>query len=281
MRFTVRMTTGTPSRPRRTTRTAVGRRSRTLRIRIGSEVKNLREDAGLSIRRLAAAAGIDDGYLSQVERGIREPSLTVLVAIAEALGGDASVRLYPGTGPRLRDPIQARIVEEVLRTADPRWQAHVEVPVHRPARGVIDVVLRLRDRETFLAIEVHSELRRLEQQIRWAAEKAESLPSADIWPRDDLSTPVIHRVLILRRTRTNRELAHRFSATLATAYPAPAPEAYRALVGAGSPWPGSTFLWATVDGDTASLSDLPISRAGPHPTAPHRTGPTQGHMARP
>lgn len=254
------MSSGTPSRPRRTTRTAIGRRSRTLRIRIGAEVKNLREDAGLSIRRLAAAAGIDDGYLSQVERGIREPSLTVLVAVATALGGEASVRLYSGTGPRLRDPIQARIVEEVLRIADPRWQGYVEVPVHRPARGVIDVVLRQRDEAVFLAIEVHSELRRLEQQIRWATEKAESLPSADLWPRDGLLTPAIHRVLILRRTRTNRELADRFMAILRTAYPSPAVEAYQALIGAGSPWPGSTFLWARVEGDVARLSDRPISR---------------------
>ena len=80
----------------------------------------MREDAGLSRRALATAAGVDDRYLGQLERGEREPSITVLVALASALGGDTHVRLYPGTGPRLRDPLQARIVEGLLRIADAR-----------------------------------------------------------------------------------------------------------------------------------------------------------------
>jgi len=157
----------------------------------------MRLDAGLSIRRLAAEAGIDDGYLGQCERGEREPSLTVLVAIATALGGDAHVRVYPGTGPRLRDPIQARIVEALVRAADPRWIRHVEVPVYRPARGVIDVVLEDTESHAVLAIEIHSELRRLEQQIRWANEKSAALPSAKFWSTDSERSADIHRVLIL------------------------------------------------------------------------------------
>jgi len=229
----------------------------------------MRLDAGLSIRRLAAEAGIDDGYLGQVERGEREPSLTVLVAIATALGGDTNVRLYPGTGPRLRDPIQARIVEALLRAAHPRWLPRVEVAVFRPARGVIDVVLQDRERPTVVAIEVHSELRRLEQQLRWAGEKAASLPTAAFWSIEPAGNAVepagnavesatnaaIHKLLILRSTRANRELAERFSHTLAVAYPASAIDAYRALTEPIVTWPGSALLWATVDGDEARLLD--------------------------
>ena len=81
----------------------------------------MRLDAGLSQRRLAAMASIDHGFLSLIERGLREPSLAVLVAIATALGGDVSLRLFPGTGPRLRDPIQARITEALVRILDARW----------------------------------------------------------------------------------------------------------------------------------------------------------------
>lgn len=215
----------------------------------------MRLDAGLSIRRLAAEAGIDDGYLGQVERGEREPSLTVLVAIATALGGDAHVKLYPGTGPRLRDPIQARIVEVLLRAAHPRWIRHVEVAVYRPVRGVIDVVLQDRETPTVIATEVHSELRRIEQQLRWAGEKSAALPSAEFWSTDPERLPDIHRLLVLRATRTNRELAERFAHTLAVAYPASASDAYRALTEPDVLWPGPALLWATVDGDETRLLD--------------------------
>ncbi len=215
----------------------------------------MREDAGLSRCRLSAAADIDDGYLGQVERGEREPSLTVLVAIATALGGDAHVRVYPGTGPRLRDPIQARIVEALIRVAHPRWIRHVEVPVYRPARGVIDIVLQDRETPTVIAIEVHSELRRLEQQLRWANEKSAALPSAAFWPTGVRRSPDIHRLLVLRSTRTNRSLANQVAQTLAIAYPADASDACRALTGSGHAWPGSAMLWAMIDGDTTRILD--------------------------
>ncbi len=256
MRLTVCMTSGAPSRPRRSSRSVVGRQARVLRIRIGAEIKRLREDAGLSIRQLAAAAGIDDGYLGQVERGVREPSLTVLVAIATALGGDAHVRLYPGTGPRLRDSIQARIVEAILRAADPRWTKRVEVAVYRPVRGVIDLVLEdpTTSPPVFVAVEVHSELRRLEQQLRWAGEKAESLPSADFWVAQPIKLD-IYRVLVLRQTQANRVLADRFAETIAAAYPTSPTEALRALTEPHIRWPGSAFLWALVEGDAVRLKD--------------------------
>jgi transcriptional regulator with XRE-family HTH domain len=212
----------------------------------------MREDAGLSRRALAAAAGIDDGYLGQLERGEREPSLTVLVALASALGGVANVRLYPGTGPRLRDPVQARIVEALLRIADPRWQRHVEVPVYRPVRGVIDVVLVDRTSSAVVAIEVHSELRRLEQQLRWANEKAAALPSSAIWPSAG-ARPVVHRLMVVRSTRTNRRLAAEFATTLATAYPASAAAAFQALAEPATPWPGDAWVWATLDAESARI----------------------------
>jgi hypothetical protein len=40
------------------------------------------------------------------------------------------------------------------------------VPVERPVRGVIDLVLVHRERPLVVAVEAHSEIRRLEQQIR-------------------------------------------------------------------------------------------------------------------
>ncbi len=212
----------------------------------------MRLDVGLSQRRLAELAAIDHGFLSLIERGLREPSLAVLVAIANALGGSVSVRLFPGTGPRVRDAIQARITEALVHILHPRWTRMVEVPVHRPASGVIDVVAHERVARIILATEIQSELHRVEQQLRWSNEKAESLPSADFWRfiEDD---PKIDRLLILRSTRNNRAIAARFVETLAVAFPADPTAAYRALTTPDAPWPGSALLWATVEGDVARI----------------------------
>lgn len=247
---------GVPERPlitnRKAARTTNGRVSRDMRIAVGGEIRRMRVDAGLSQRRLAALAGIDHGFLSLIERGLREPSLAVLVAIAMALGGTVGVRIHPGTGPRISDPIQARIVEELVRIVDPRWTAMLEVPVYRPSRGVIDLVAHDRTAGVVVAIEVQSQVRRLEQQLRWLNEKADALPSAEFWQFAD-PPPRITRVLVLRSTQANRQLATRFAATLATAYPARSADAHAALTTPDTPWPGSAMLWATVERDVARV----------------------------
>jgi transcriptional regulator with XRE-family HTH domain len=250
--LTRRMTTAS----RHSRRTTVGRRTHEIVAVTGADIKRMRMDAGLSQRRLAQAAGIDHGFLSQVERGIRAPSLAVLVAISTALGGDLWVRVYPGTGPRIRDPLQARMVEAILRDLHPRWTRHLEVPVYRPAHGVIDLVIEDPEASVIGATEVQSELRRLEQQIRWSHEKADALPSAAIW-RFPEPWPRVDRLMIIRNTRTNRAIVERFATTLTTEYPAKTIDAYRSLTTADAAWPGSAMLWISIDGDTARVLERP------------------------
>ena len=239
-----------PSSRKRPT-TLAGRHADDVRRRVGTQLRELRTDAGISQRRLAAAARVDHGFLSQIESGLREPSLSALAALAAVLGADLSVRLYPSTGPRIRDHIQARIGEELLRVAHPVWSRLTEVAVYRPARGRIDLVLHRP--EVVVANEIHSKLQRIEQQLGWATLKAESLPSADFWRFVD-PQPAISRLLIIRSTRATRELAARFEATLATAYPAPAGAIHAAIVD-GAAWPGAGMLWADIDGDSVRIRD--------------------------
>lgn len=49
-------------------------------------VKTLRKELGLSQEAMALEAGIDRTYASQIERGVSNPSLRVICAIAEILG---------------------------------------------------------------------------------------------------------------------------------------------------------------------------------------------------
>jgi transcriptional regulator with XRE-family HTH domain len=243
---------------RRDLRTQTGRTASELRRALGAELKRTRLDAGLSLRGLARAADVTPSHLSEIERGIAEPSLAVLASLARVLGADVSIRLFPGTGPRIRDRFQAPIVEALLREAHPSWKRLVEVPVWRPVRGVIDTVV-VRPGEVAVAIEVHSEIHRLEQQLRWAREKADALPSAEAWSMLLAGAPAVpvSRMLVLRSTRANRDLANAFESTLHAAYPARAADAVRALRDSAAPWPGPALIWADAAAGGARILDRP------------------------
>jgi transcriptional regulator with XRE-family HTH domain len=53
---------------------------------LGAQIRAQRSAAGLSLRELAATARVSNAYLSQIERGLHEPSMRVLAALASALG---------------------------------------------------------------------------------------------------------------------------------------------------------------------------------------------------
>jgi transcriptional regulator with XRE-family HTH domain len=53
---------------------------------LGALIRAQRVTAGLSLRDLADRAQVSNAYLSQIERGLHEPSISVLRAIARALG---------------------------------------------------------------------------------------------------------------------------------------------------------------------------------------------------
>lgn len=61
---------------------------RQLRV-LGDFIKAQRQMAELSLRELAARTNVSNPYLSQIERGLHEPSVRVLKAIAGALNMSA------------------------------------------------------------------------------------------------------------------------------------------------------------------------------------------------
>jgi transcriptional regulator with XRE-family HTH domain len=64
---------------------------------LGEIVRRQRELSELSMRQFAALAGISNPYLSQIERGLREPSEHVAEAIAKVLQTSVSA-LYKEAG---------------------------------------------------------------------------------------------------------------------------------------------------------------------------------------
>lgn len=89
---------------------------------LGEIIRRQRELGELSMRQFAELAGISNPYLSQIERGLREPSEKVLDAIARSLDVSAE-SLYEQAG---MSPVDAEEVEAAVRTAvreDPRLTA--------------------------------------------------------------------------------------------------------------------------------------------------------------
>jgi transcriptional regulator with XRE-family HTH domain len=242
------------------TRTAVARetdrRSRRMAMTLGEDIRRLRMDASISTARLAEAVGVDRSHLARTESGQARPSTSVLIAIGVALGADFSVRYFAGSGPRLHDRFQAAMIEAFLRALDPRWRISLEVPISSPSRGVIDIVLTDSESGITIAAEAQSELRRIEQQIRWHAEKALGLAAlqgaAPAGP--DVA---VSRLLILRSTRATREIARQFEATLHTAYPARSDDVVTALTTPSGSWPGPGIAWMHLHGTFATLMRFP------------------------
>lgn len=61
-----------------------------VRQRIGWNLRRLRKERGVSQEDFATDSGFDRGYISGVERGVRNPSVLVLERIAAALGVDVA-----------------------------------------------------------------------------------------------------------------------------------------------------------------------------------------------
>ncbi|NJD28359.1 MAG: helix-turn-helix transcriptional regulator [Chloroflexi bacterium] len=219
-------------------------RAATVRARLLHDLRTLCADAGISIRELSRASGVPNGYLARVFQGEAQPSLETYAKLGGPLGADLSARLYPNTGPEIRDRHQAGILEWLLGVLHPRWRPFSEVRVWQPSKGWIDAVLHEARATLAVATEIESELRRLEQQVRWHEEKALALPSWRDW--EELGEPAISRLLIVRRTRATRAVAREFARQLALAFPAHPDDAMAALTGT-TPWPGPALVWVTVD----------------------------------
>jgi transcriptional regulator with XRE-family HTH domain len=92
--------------------------------RLGEFIRAQRQINQLSQRELARLSDLSDTYMSQIERGLHEPSIRVLRALAESLGIQPSQLLnyaagLPVEGIDEQSPVR---VEEAIR-ADGRFTA--------------------------------------------------------------------------------------------------------------------------------------------------------------
>lgn len=218
-------------------------------ISMGEDLRRLRGDAGVSLRELAGVTGIDASHIARIEKGTSHASVQALTALAVALGADLSLRFDAGSGPRIHDRFQAPMLEGLVRWLAPCWAPRLEVVVPGPRRGVADIVLTDRSRPKLVVDEAQSEFRRIEQQLRWIAEKTAAFQEAE-------HDRYVSRLLIVRSTEATRAVVRAYAATFAASYPARTVDVVESLT-RGTPWPGDGIVWMRVSRGTAELLEFP------------------------
>jgi transcriptional regulator with XRE-family HTH domain len=86
---------------------------------LGSFIRAQRQMANLSLRQLSALTEVSNPYLSQVERGLHEPSVRVLKSIAEALNVSAETLFEQAGLIKETEDADAEATERAIR-ADER-----------------------------------------------------------------------------------------------------------------------------------------------------------------
>jgi transcriptional regulator with XRE-family HTH domain len=102
---------------------------------LGEYIRLQRQMADLSLRRLAEMTHVSNAYLSQIERGLHQPSLKVLRAIAQALNMSADTLL-----------LQAGLIDSATKTEESAKPTDTETAI------VNDPDLTSEEREALLRV---------------------------------------------------------------------------------------------------------------------------------
>ncbi len=205
-------------------------------FRFGRELRLARATAGLRQRDAAVRAGVSQSLVSQVERGLVDPSLSTMAVLAASVGHDIVVRLLPADGVRLRDSRQMSAASRIVGVLHSTWRRSLEVPVGQPPdRRAADLVLT--QEAEIVMVEIETRLVDFQAQYRAAQLKRSSYSRL-------LGKPV-GLVLALVDTESNRRVTQAYEPLIREASPVSSRAAWRALR-AGDPIGGDALLWVRV-----------------------------------
>ena len=111
---------------------------------LGEFIRAQRRMADLSLRRLAELTNVSNAYLSQIERGLHQPSIRVLRSIAEALNLSADTLLAQAglrsaaTEAVARSASESTVSTEAAILADPELTDDQRDVLLRVYRSFVD-----------------------------------------------------------------------------------------------------------------------------------------------
>jgi transcriptional regulator with XRE-family HTH domain len=111
---------------------------------LGAFIRDQRKRANLSLRQLAEMTSLSNPYLSQVERGLHQPSVRVLKAISDALNLSAETLMA-----------QAGLIDAIATTADGTPEAKAEAKDVPDTEDAIRADQRLSDEQKAALIAVY------------------------------------------------------------------------------------------------------------------------------
>jgi transcriptional regulator with XRE-family HTH domain len=184
------------------------RRARSLVDRAVAEIRRGRIGAGLSQATVARRIGISRSRLSRIEQRLeRLVSAELLVRLAESVGLDLALRVYPGHDPGL-DAAQRRLLRRLMVRLGPDWTWRFEVPLPIPGdRRAFDAVATHVRTGLTIHVEAETRLEDVQAVLRRIALK-----------RRDAS--VLRLVLLVADTRHDRDIVRAASQELAAMFPA-------------------------------------------------------------
>jgi transcriptional regulator with XRE-family HTH domain len=201
--------------PARVDRRGDGRRRGERLVRmLGSEWQHARVAAGLAQRHVAAAVGASRSRISRIERGeVRGLTIVRAAEISAVLGMDLTVRQFPA-GPPLRDAGHIALLARFDGVVSPPYRITREAPM--PIAGDRRAWDRRLDGPACIGVEAETRVADLQDLEREIALKV----------RD---SGVNRAILLLARSRHNRELLRAELPSLRQSFPLGTREVLAAL----------------------------------------------------
>jgi transcriptional regulator with XRE-family HTH domain len=201
-------------------RIAGRRRGERLGRALTSEWRELRLAAGISQARVSRTVGIARSTYARLERGeAAEIGLVRAAVITAALGGDLSVKVYPG-GPPIRDIAHVVLLTAFEARLSATWRVRHESPIGPPGD------LRAWDRRLDGVVSVGVEAEVVVRDLQ-ALERRLLLKKRD--------SGVMRMVLVVRGTRRNRRVLREVLPSLRGTFPLGSREMLEALASGRDP----------------------------------------------
>jgi transcriptional regulator with XRE-family HTH domain len=229
--------------------------------RIGVSLRDARQRAGLRQVDIAERAGISQSFYSRLERGVStSTSLETLAASAEAVGHQlaAFLELAPGaTPPRDVEHLRSqRLVIDIATRGGWRSTPEAALPGDGPRPRSIDVRLDRQRHGEIAVVEIINYVADVGEAMRNLEAKVLAVARSD-------SSARVAGLLLVRRTRRNRQLVADLRTLFAARYPGSSVAWIRALAEPDAPMPaGAGFAWTSVRGDRLTAAHWRLSQRG-------------------